>query len=45
MRELNEKIKAGDFIKNARRYKKLSNGAKNLINGLMHKDVMQRLSA
>lgn len=45
MRALNEKIKAADFNKTRKRYKKLSQGAKNLINGLMHKDVMQRLSA
>ena len=40
MRELNEKIKAGDFNKSRIRYKELSPGAKELINGLMHNDVM-----
>jgi len=45
VRELNEKIKEGSFDKNRDRYKRLSVNAKNLICGLMHKDVLQRLSA
>ena len=44
MNQLNELIREGNFIKNRERYQALSPLAKDLIEGLMCKDVNQRLT-
>ena len=44
MNQLNELIREGNFIKNRERYQALSPLAKDLIEGLMWKDVNQRLT-
>jgi len=42
--ELNAQIKAGSFITERVNYRGLSDSARNLICGLMNKDVLERLT-